>query len=50
MAGAPKDVSQESRRGHRRNGRPPLLLAPGCSIDPQTPEANLRALVEAARS
>ena len=27
-----------------------FLLAPGCSVDPKTPEANLRALVEAARS
>ena len=50
MAGGPKDVSQEAAAAIGEMGGRRFLLAPGCSIDPQTPEANLRALVEAARS
>ena len=44
-----KSLARRAPRSARRAGRR-FLLAPGCSIDPTTPEANLRALVEAARS
>jgi len=57
-SGSPADVVAEARRAIQQAcperskgaGGRRFLLAPGCSIDPQTPEANLRALVEAARS
>ena len=51
MAGSdPEAVTSEARAAISvTNGRR-FLLAPGCSIEPTTPEANLRALVEAARS
>jgi uroporphyrinogen decarboxylase len=47
--GSPADVAAQARdaidqlRGRR------FLLAPECSIDPQTPERNLRAMLEVAR-
>lgn len=60
--GSPRDVVAEARQaleqtGGRRpdglpvRGRPSgrFLLAPECSIDPQAPEENLRALAEVAR-
>lgn len=43
-------VAGEARSAFEETGGRRFLLAPGCSIDPGTPEANLRALVEAARS
>ncbi len=49
-SGSPADVAAEARRAIDQTGGRHSLLAPGCSIDPQTPPANLRALVEAARS
>jgi len=49
-SGAPDEVSREARQAiGQMNGRR-FLLAPGCSADPQTPEANLLALIQAARS
>ncbi|HEU4758860.1 MAG TPA: uroporphyrinogen decarboxylase family protein [Dehalococcoidia bacterium] len=48
-SGSPEDVAAEGRRAVAETGGRRFLLAPGCSIDPGTPEANLRALVEAAR-
>ena len=51
MTSGPADaIAQEARRAIEQTGGERFLLAPGCSIDPQTPEANLRALIEAARS
>ena len=48
--GSPADVLAEARHAIEQTGGRRFLLAPGCSISPQTPEANLQALVEAARS
>ena len=51
MTSGPADaIAQEARRAIEQTGGERFLLAPGCSIDPQTPDANLRALVEAARA
>ncbi|MBI2913768.1 MAG: uroporphyrinogen decarboxylase [Chloroflexi bacterium] len=47
--GSPADVAAEAGRAIEETGGRRFLLAPGCSIDPQTPEANLRALAEAGR-
>jgi uroporphyrinogen decarboxylase len=48
-SGAPDEVSREARLAiGQMNGRR-FLLAPGCSADPQTPEANLLAFIQAAR-
>ncbi len=49
-SGSPDDVAAEARRAIDETGGQRFLLAPGCSVEPQTPEANLRALAEAARS
>ena len=49
-SGPAEGIAQEARRAIEQTGRQAFLLAPGCSIDPQTPEANLRALIEAART
>ncbi len=48
-SGSADDVAAEARRAVQQTAGRRFLLAPGCSIDPATPEANLRALVEAAR-
>jgi uroporphyrinogen decarboxylase len=48
-SGPPQGVSREARDAIEETGGQRFLLAPGCSIDPNTPEANLRALVKAAR-
>ncbi len=48
-SGAPQGVSREARDAIQETKGQRFLLAPGCSIDPRTPEANLRALVKAAR-
>lgn len=46
-SGAPDDVSREARAAiAQMNGRG-FLLAPACSADPETPEANLQALIQA---
>jgi len=49
-SGTPEDVSREARDAIDQTSGRRFLLAPGCSADPQAPEANLRALVEAARA
>lgn len=48
-SGSPAEVVNEARRAIIDSGGRRFLLAPGCSIDPNTPQTNLRALVEAAR-
>jgi uroporphyrinogen decarboxylase len=47
--GAPEDVAAEVRQALRETGGVRLLLAPGCSIPPRTPAANLAAAASAAR-
>ncbi|HEY8489508.1 MAG TPA: uroporphyrinogen decarboxylase family protein [Dehalococcoidia bacterium] len=48
--GSPEEVAEQVRRAIRETGGRGVLVAPGCSIPPQTPEANLRAAVQAART
>lgn len=48
-SGSPAEVVNEARRAIIDAGRRRFLLAPGCAVDPNTPERNLRALAEAAR-
>ncbi|MEX1194882.1 MAG: uroporphyrinogen decarboxylase family protein [Dehalococcoidia bacterium] len=45
--GGPADVGTEAAEAIEETGGRRFLLAPNCSIDPATPEANLFALVEA---
>ncbi len=48
-SGSADEVATEARAAVSETGGRRFLLAPGCSIDPSTPDANLRALAEAAR-
>lgn len=48
--GPPQAVAEEVRMALEETGGRGFLLAPGCSIPPQTPEAHLRAAVAAARA
>ncbi len=48
-SGSPAEVVNEARRAIIDAGRRRFLLAPGCALDPKTPEKNLRALAEAAK-
>jgi uroporphyrinogen decarboxylase len=48
--GHPGEVVREAQLAIAQTGSHRLLLAPGCSIPPLTPEINLRALKEAALS
>lgn len=45
--GTPEQVQEEVRQALAQTGGRRLLLAPGCSISPDTPEANLRAALAA---
>ncbi len=48
--GSPEDVEAEAHDALRQAGDQPMILAPGCTFDPdRVPEANLDALVRAAR-
>jgi len=49
-AEGPEDVAAEALAAIATTGGRRFLLAPGCSIAPTTPEANLRAMIAAARS
>ena len=49
LSGSPEDVRAQVREALRQTGGRRFLLAPGCSIAPNTPPENLRAAVEAAR-
>jgi uroporphyrinogen decarboxylase len=48
-SGPSQGVSREAHAAIEETNGQRFFLAPGCSIDPTTPEANLRALVKAAR-
>lgn len=48
--GTPDQVAAEVSQAIKETGGRRVLLAPGCSIPPNTPPANLRAAAEAARS
>jgi uroporphyrinogen decarboxylase len=50
LQGSPDDVRAQVRDALRETGGRGFLLAPGCSISPQTPPANLRAAIDAARA
>ncbi len=47
--GTPEEVAAEVRGALAQTGGRRHLLAPGCSVAPQVPEANLQAAVEAVR-
>jgi len=49
LSSRPEDVAAEARAAIEATGGRRFLLAPGCSIAPTTPEANLRAMIAAAR-
>lgn len=49
LRGSPDDVRAQVGEALRQTGSRRFLLAPGCSIAPNTPPENLRAAVEAAR-
>jgi uroporphyrinogen decarboxylase len=49
IQGSPGDVRGQVAEALVQTGGRGFLLAPGCSISPQTPQANLRAAVEAAQ-
>jgi uroporphyrinogen decarboxylase len=46
---APAEVAKEAERAIVETGGRRFLLAPGCSIEPTTPEVNLRALAQSVR-
>lgn len=49
--GTPQDVRNEVHDALRQAGDRPILVTPGCTYDPDAvPQANLRAMVEAARA
>ncbi len=48
--GQPQQVMREARAAISETDGRRFLLAPGCSIAPAVPEANIRALAEAARA
>jgi len=47
--GSPQQVADEAHAALDLTGGMRLLLAPGCSIPPSTPQANLEAIVHAVR-
>jgi uroporphyrinogen decarboxylase len=49
LDGSPEDVREQVLEALRGTGGRRFLLAPGCSVSPQTPPENLRAAVQAAR-
>ena len=49
MEGTPEQVAAEVREALAETGGRRHVLAPGCSVAPQVPEANLRAAAEAVR-
>jgi len=48
-SGTPEAVADEARQAIELTGGRRLLLAPGCSIPPQTPRENLEAVVRVVR-
>jgi uroporphyrinogen decarboxylase len=49
LSSRPEDVAAEARAAIEATLGRRFLLAPGCSIAPTTPEANLRAMIGAAK-
>ncbi len=50
VTGSSHDIRSQAKSAMEQTGGRRFLLAPGCSIPPQTPKENLRAAVEAARA
>ncbi len=50
LSGTPDDVRRQVRDAVRQTSGCGFLLAPGCSVAPNTPPENLRAAVQAART
>ena len=49
LDGSPEEAREQVREALRQTGGRRFLVAPGCSVSPQTPPENLRAAVGAAR-
>ncbi len=50
VSGTPQQVRDEVRDAIRQAGNRPIIIAPGCTFDPQrVPKANLDAMTDAAR-
>jgi uroporphyrinogen decarboxylase len=49
LRGSAEEIAEQAARALGDTNGTGFLLAPGCSIDPTSPEENIRALVEAAR-
>jgi uroporphyrinogen decarboxylase len=49
LQGSPDDVRDQAAEALAQTGGRGFLLAPGCSISPETPPSNLRAAVSAAK-
>lgn len=47
--GSAEEVAEQVRDAHQQTGGRRLILAPACVVPTETPEANLQAVVEAAR-
>ena len=51
VEGSPDDVAAQVHDALRQSKNRPMIVSPGCTFDPGTvPEANLRAMVDAARA
>jgi len=48
--GTPEEVAAEVSRALDQTGRRRVLIAPGCSVPPRTPRANLEAAAAAVRA
>jgi uroporphyrinogen decarboxylase len=48
--GSPEEVAEQVHDAQRQTGGVGLILSPACVIPPETPEENLKAVVEAAQS
>lgn len=50
VEGTPQEVEAQARAAQQETGGRRFLLGPGCTIPPQAPEANMRAVREAVSS
>jgi uroporphyrinogen decarboxylase len=48
VGGPPEEIQRQAREAIASTGGRGLLLAPGCSVPPQAPDVNLRAMMAAA--
>jgi uroporphyrinogen decarboxylase len=48
--GSPEEVAEQVRDAQQQTGGRRLILAPACVVHPETPDANMQAVVQAART